>query len=130
MAPVRWATPATAVICTVAQAVGNVYEWDHHIHRVPEAMQGVVGTPAAEDEPAPVTPLLKGADEEIGDPGQETVPRSGVVDDVNSVERRAQDSRVCDFATIAAADAAFVDGGHRVIAQRVVQRLHGKRRAA
>ena len=24
------------IICTVAQAVGNVYEWDHHIHKVPE----------------------------------------------------------------------------------------------
>ena len=47
------------VICTVAQAVGNVYEWDHHIHRVPEAMRGVVGTAAAEDEPAPVGPALR-----------------------------------------------------------------------
>ena len=47
------------VICTVAQAVGNLYEWDHHIHRVPEAMQGVVGTPAAEQEPAPVGPALR-----------------------------------------------------------------------
>ena len=47
------------VICVVAQAVGNVYEWDHHIHRVPAAMQGIVGTPAAEDEPAPVGPALR-----------------------------------------------------------------------
>ena len=47
------------VICVVAQAVGNVYEWDHHIHRVPQAMQGVVGTPAAEQEPAPVGPALR-----------------------------------------------------------------------
>ena len=47
------------VICTVAQAVGNVYEWDHHIHKVPERWRGAVGTPAIEDEPAPVGPALR-----------------------------------------------------------------------
>ena len=47
------------VICTVSQAVGNVYEWDHHIHKVPERLRGIVGTLAAEDEPAPVGPALR-----------------------------------------------------------------------
>ena len=47
------------VICTVSQHVGNVYEWDHHIHKVPERLRGVVGTRAAEDEPAPVGPALR-----------------------------------------------------------------------
>ena len=47
------------VICTVAQAVGNVYEWDHHIRKVPERWRGVVGTPAMEAEPAPLGPALR-----------------------------------------------------------------------
>ena len=47
------------VICTVSQAVGNVFEWDHHIHKVPERFRAVVGTPAMEAEPAPVGPALR-----------------------------------------------------------------------
>ena len=47
------------VICTVAQAVGNVYEWDHHIHKVPERFRKSVGTLAIEAEPAPVGPALR-----------------------------------------------------------------------
>ena len=47
------------VICTVAQAVGNIYEWDHHIHKVPERWRGIVGTPAMEAEPAPLGPALR-----------------------------------------------------------------------
>ena len=47
------------VICTVAQAVGNVYEWDHHIHKVPERFRKAVGTRAIEAEPAPVGPSLR-----------------------------------------------------------------------
>ena len=41
------------IICTVSQAVGNVFEWDHHIHKVPERFRAVVGTPAMETEPHP-----------------------------------------------------------------------------
>ena len=47
------------VICTVSQAVGNVFEWDHHINKVPERYRAVVGTPAMETEPAPVGPALR-----------------------------------------------------------------------
>ena len=47
------------IICTVSQANGNVYEWDHHIHKVPERLRAIVGTPAAEEEPAPVGPALR-----------------------------------------------------------------------
>ena len=47
------------VICTVSQAVGNVFEWNHHIHKVPERFRAVVGTPAMETEPAPVGPALR-----------------------------------------------------------------------
>ena len=47
------------IICTVSQAVGNVFEWDHHIHKVPECFRAVVGTPAMETEPAPVGPALR-----------------------------------------------------------------------
>ncbi len=47
------------VICTVSQVVGNVYEWNHHIHKVPEGLRAVVGTPAIEAEPAPVGPALR-----------------------------------------------------------------------
>ena len=47
------------VICTVAQGVGNVYEWDHHIHKVPERFRKTVGTRAIEAEPAPVGPALR-----------------------------------------------------------------------
>ena len=47
------------IICTVAQAVGNVYEWDHHIHKVPEGLRASVGTPAIEAEPAPLGPALR-----------------------------------------------------------------------
>ena len=36
------------VICTVSQEVGNWYEWCHHIHRMPDDMQAICGTPAAE----------------------------------------------------------------------------------
>lgn len=47
------------VICTVSQALGNVVEWDHHIHRVPERFRATVGTPAVESEPAPLGPALR-----------------------------------------------------------------------
>jgi len=47
------------IICTVSQEVGNFYEWCHHIHRMPDDMREAVGTPAAEDLPAPVGPALK-----------------------------------------------------------------------
>lgn len=47
------------VICTVSQEVGNWYEWCHHIHRMPDDMQEICGTPAAENLPAPVGPALK-----------------------------------------------------------------------
>ena len=47
------------VICTVAQAVGNIYEWDHHIHKVPERFRKAVGTLSIEAEPAPVGPALR-----------------------------------------------------------------------
>ncbi|MCZ6591122.1 MAG: hypothetical protein O7G13_16035 [Alphaproteobacteria bacterium] len=47
------------VICTVAQEVGNFYEWCHHIHRMPDDMREAVGTPAAEALPAPRGPALR-----------------------------------------------------------------------
>ncbi len=47
------------VICTVSRAVGNVYEWDHHIRKVPARFRETVGTPAIEAEPAPVGPALR-----------------------------------------------------------------------
>ena len=47
------------VICHVSKEVGNWYEWCHHIFRMPERLQAIVGTPAAEDEPAPVGPALR-----------------------------------------------------------------------
>lgn len=47
------------VICTVSRAVGNVYEWNHHIRKVPEAFRATVGTPAIESEPTPVGPALR-----------------------------------------------------------------------
>ena len=47
------------VICTVSQEVGNWYEWCHHIHRMPDDMREVCGTPAQEDLPAPRGPALK-----------------------------------------------------------------------
>lgn len=47
------------VICTVAQEVGNFYEWCHHIHRMPDDMREAVGTPAAEDLPAPRGPAIR-----------------------------------------------------------------------
>lgn len=48
-----------AVICHVAQTLGNRYEWCHHIHKVPEALRARVGTQAAETEPVPVGPALR-----------------------------------------------------------------------
>lgn len=48
-----------AVICHVAQTVGNRYEWCHHIHRVAEPLRRRVGTQAAETEPAPTGPALR-----------------------------------------------------------------------
>lgn len=48
-----------AVICHVAQIVGNRYEWCHHIHKVPEYLRSRVGTAAAESEPAPTGPALR-----------------------------------------------------------------------
>ena len=47
------------IICTVSKEVGNWYEWCHHIHRMPDEMRAVCGTPAAEDLPAPVGPALR-----------------------------------------------------------------------
>jgi 4-carboxymuconolactone decarboxylase len=47
------------VICHVSRQVGNWYEWCHHIFRMPERLQKIVGTPAVENEPAPVGPALR-----------------------------------------------------------------------
>ncbi len=47
------------IICTVSQEVGNLYEWCHHIHRMPDDMRAAVGTPVAEELPSPVGPALK-----------------------------------------------------------------------
>lgn len=47
------------IICTVSQAVGNVYEWNHHIRKVPEKFRATVGTCTIESEPAPVGPALR-----------------------------------------------------------------------
>ncbi len=47
------------IICTVSQEVGNLYEWCHHIHRMPDDMREAVGTPAAEELPSPAGPALK-----------------------------------------------------------------------
>lgn len=47
------------VICTVSQEVGNWYEWCHHIHRMPDDMQAICGTPAAEELPEPMGSALK-----------------------------------------------------------------------
>jgi 4-carboxymuconolactone decarboxylase len=47
------------VICHVSREVGNWYEWCHHIFRMPERLQKIVGTRAVEDEPAPVGPALR-----------------------------------------------------------------------
>ncbi len=47
------------VICTVSQEVGNWYEWCHHIHRMPDDMREICGTPAQENLPAPTGPALK-----------------------------------------------------------------------
>jgi len=47
------------VICQVAKEVRNVYEWCHHIYKVPEQLRSTVGTPAIEDEPAPIGPVMR-----------------------------------------------------------------------
>jgi 4-carboxymuconolactone decarboxylase len=47
------------VICHVSKEVGNWYEWCHHIFRMPERLQKIVGTRDVEDEPAPVGPALR-----------------------------------------------------------------------
>jgi len=47
------------IICTVSKEVGNWYEWTHHIHRMPDDMRAVCGTPEAEELPAPVGPALR-----------------------------------------------------------------------
>lgn len=47
------------VICTVSQVVGNRFEWCHHIHRLPDDLRRKVGTPAIEDEPAPIGPAMR-----------------------------------------------------------------------
>ncbi len=46
------------------------------------------------------------------------------VDDVGTVEGRAEHGGVRDLAAIAAADAGLVDVSHRIVAQRIVERLH------
>jgi hypothetical protein len=52
------------------------------------------------------------------------------VHDIGAVEGWAQHSRIGDFAAIAATDAALVDAGNRIIAQRIVELLERQRRAA
>ena len=47
------------IICTVSQEVGNLYEWCHHIHRMPDDMREACGTLAAEELPSPVGLALK-----------------------------------------------------------------------
>jgi hypothetical protein len=53
-----------------------------------------------------------------------------IVHHIGAVETRAEHGRIGDFAAIAAADAALVDAGHRIVAQRIVELLQRQRRAA
>jgi len=47
------------IICEVSAIVGNRFEWCHHFHKVPAALQARCGTGALEDEPAPLGPIVR-----------------------------------------------------------------------
>src|SRR5690606_6389734 len=63
-------------------------------------------------------------------PRQAAASAGRVGDDVGAVEGRAEDRRIGDLAAIAAADTGIVDRRHRIVAERIVELLHGERRAA
>src|SRR6185503_4416944 len=53
-----------------------------------------------------------------------------ILDQLGTVERRAEHGRVRDLAAQSAADAAFDHARDRIGAQRIGARLHGERRTA
>ena len=63
-------------------------------------------------------------------PGHEAVEPGRIVDDVGAIERRAEHGSLRHFAAIAAADAIVVDGGDRIVLERIVGVLDRQRRTA
>ena len=56
--------------------------------------------------------------------------RDGIEHHVGAIERRAQHGGLGHLAAVAAAHAAVVDGGHRILLERIGRALDRKRRAA
>ena len=73
---------------------------------------------------------LQPADHALAQPRQAPIPAARIVDDVGAIEGRAEHRRFRDLAAIAAADAAIVDRGDRIVLERIVGVLHRQRRAA
>src|SRR6478735_2165802 len=83
-----------------------------------------------EHDPPSRPPALQGADHAPPDAVEASFERGGVGNDVGAVEGGTQYGRVRDLAAMAAADARVVDGGDRIVLQRITGRLHRQRRAA
>ncbi len=75
-------------------------------------------------------PALQEADHGAAHAVEEAVPAARIVHHVGAVEATAEHGGVRHLAAVAAADAVLVDMGDRVVAQRIVERLHRQRRAA
>src|SRR5689334_1924012 len=90
----------------------------------------MAGSGIGEGQPAGFAEPLQDADRLTADAVEETDPAARIVDGVGAVEGGAEHGGVRHLAAIAAADAALVDMGDRVVAQRVVERFDRQRRAA
>src|SRR4051812_49980705 len=81
-------------------------------------------------EPPRRAPPLQKADDGGREMRRRAVPPVGIVDDVGAIERGAEDGSLRHLSAIAAADAAVVDGGDRIVLQRIVRMLDREGRTA
>src|SRR5271166_647102 len=98
--------------------------------RAPAAAPFMSRLASSEDDPAGFAAPLQSADDSLAPSRESPVPAGGVEDDLGAVERGAEDCGLRDLAAIAATDAGVVDGGDRIVFERIVCVLERQRRAA
>src|ERR1700745_3044450 len=143
VAPVRCATPGTEVdwatqpsdsAVSTIQSVSTPPPWppiarmaiDSGFSRgkrwIAGASASIVAT-SRKHNPPRLAPVLKPCDQCAPQAGNEAIPPRWIEDDIGAVERGAQHSGLRYLAAIAAADAGVVDGGDRIILERIVGML-------
>src|SRR4051812_38983734 len=81
-------------------------------------------------QPPAFPEALQEADEFAARIFQEAVPVARIMHDIGAVKGRAQHGCVSHLPAIAAANATLIDMRDRIVAERIVERLHRQRRAA